>query len=302
MEIELKKYAQSLGFSSCGIAKAEPMPQEGKYLQDYLSENRHASMSFLAEHTNKRSDIHLIMPEAKSVIVVLSNYYAKNSHQNNDSYKIARYAWGKDYHKVMKQPLQALSHFIQQKYPQAICRCCIDTSPIFEKRWAEKCGLGWIGKHSLLIHPNYGSYCFIGIIITNIPLEYDKEIANQCGTCMQCIRACPNHALQAPYQLDATRCIACQTIENKSDNPLTIKTNQYIYGCDICQDVCPWNQSPKEAFFFPDFNPKQEIITYTKKEWKELSEEQFNNIFKDSPIKRITYNGWVRNIKTVVKE
>lgn len=299
---QIKQKAKELGFSDCGIAKAKEIEGFTSVLKEMLSKNLFADMLWMGNNIEKRANPELILENAKSVISVLYNYYPEK-HQIKDSYNISKYAYGKDYHDVIKRKLWKLQDFIQENTEYSVgSRAFVDSAPVAERSWAVKSGLGWIGKNSLLLTKK-GSFFFLGEIITDLPLEYDKEyLKNHCGSCTNCIDSCPTQAIISPSVIDANKCISYQTIENRGeiDTDLKGKFNNYIYGCDICQDVCPWNKksTPHNE---PEFTPHSSLLTNSKTDWENISEENFREIFRKSAVKRTKYKGLKRNINYVSK-
>jgi epoxyqueuosine reductase len=293
---KIKKKALELGFSAIGISKADFLQKESKQLKDWLENGFHGEMTYMENHFEKRPDPRKLVDNAKSVISVLHNYYPETKQPEN-SYKISKYAYGRDYHLVVKEKLYQLFDYIKTIEPKAKARIFVDSAPVMEKAWAAKSGLGWIGKNTNLISKEYGSFVFIGEIITDIELITDSPIKDFCGNCTRCIDACPTKALN-PYNLDARKCISYLTIEKKGEIPEEFIgiMNDWIFGCDICQDVCPWNSKAK-MHSEKDFNPKPEILTYLKADWEKLNQDEFKRIFSDSPLERTNFEGIKRNIE-----
>ena len=292
----IKAEAKRLGFLSCGISKAEFLEDEAPRLEAWLKAERNGKMGYMENHFDKRLDPRLLVPGGKSVISVLLNYYS-DEQQPEGTPKISKYAYGADYHFVIKEKLKELFSFIHQEIGEVNGRVFVDSAPVMDRAWAEKSGLGWIGKNTNLITQKVGSYFFIAEMILDLDLEYDLPTTDHCGTCTACIDACPTEAIVAPYQLDATKCISYLTIELKDQLPTEFqgKMDNWAFGCDVCQDVCPWNRFSKQHNE-PLFNSKPEILNYSKKDWEELTSETFNTIFKNSAISRTKYEGLKRNI------
>jgi epoxyqueuosine reductase len=293
----IKQEANRLGFLACGIAKAEFLSEEAPRLEKWLQQGFHGEMSYMENHFDKRLDPRLLVDDAKSVISLAYNYYPEQ-HQNNDSYKISKYAYGEDYHHVIKEKLRELLANIQQEIGEVSGRCFVDSAPILERAWAEKAGLGWNGKHSLLIQKQQGSFFFLAELIVDLELEYDHPTTtNHCGTCTKCIDACPTAAILPNNTVDASKCISYFTIELKENIPSDFKNQfqDWMIGCDICQDVCPWNRFSK-AHSEPLFHPKEAILQFTKRDWEEITEETFQKVFKKSAVKRTKFLGLQRNI------
>ncbi len=294
----IKRFGKDIGFSIIGIAKAEFIPDSSKNLNNWLDNGYHASMKWMDKRKNERENIHNYFPEAKSVISVGLNYFSGNATKKDGSGKISNYAWGDDYHIVMKKKLKALLEFIQETHPNVQSRICVDTSPILDKVWAQQAGLGWQGKHTNLINQKFGSWIFLGELILDIILDYDLRFTEDlCGTCTECLKACPTNAL-TEYHLDSNKCISYLTIEHRGDLPEDYQgeLNNWIYGCDICQEVCPWNikfqQITEEKAFFP----RTDIRERNLNDWENITEQDFKVQFKDSAIKRTKYEGLKRNI------
>jgi len=292
----IKAEAKRLGFLSCGISKAEFLEDEAPRLEAWLKTERNGKMGYMENHFDKRLDPRLLVPGGKSVISVLLNYYSDDQ-QPEGAPKISKYAYGADYHFVIKEKLKELFSFIHEEIGEVNGRVFVDSAPVMDRAWAEKSGLGWIGKNTNLITQKVGSYFFIAEMILDLDLEYDLPTTDHCGTCTACIDACPTEAIVAPYQLDATKCISYLTIELKDQLPTEFqgKMDNWAFGCDVCQDVCPWNRFSKQHNE-PLFNSKPEILNYSKKDWEELTSETFNTIFKNSAISRTKYEGLKRNI------
>ena len=296
---EIKSKATEIGFEKIGVAEIKPINNAKLNLEKWISKGNHASMDWIEKRKNERGDIYNYFPEAVSIISVGMNYFS--GYQQSDlssEFKFSNYAWGDDYHKVLKKRLKILLEWIKNASPEIKGVVCVDTSPVMEKVWAEKAGLGWQGKHTNLITRDYGSWLFLGEIILNIPLEYDKPfIDDLCGTCTACIDDCPPGAL-SEYEIDSKKCISYQTIEHRGDfDEPSIDLDSWIYGCDICQEVCPWNKKFAKITEEKSFYPRNEIIEYSDGDWKQLNEDQFRKIFKDSPAKRTKHSGLKRNIK-----
>lgn len=281
---------------SCGIAKAGFLEEEAPRLEKWLNENRHGHMQYMENHFDKRLDPTLLVDGAKSVISLLLNYYPEAT-QAADSYKISKYAYGQDYHFVIKEKLKELLFSIQQNIGEVGGRAFVDSAPVLDKAWAAKSGLGWIGKNSNLISKQVGSFFFIAELIVDIELEYDTITTDHCGSCTACLDACPTQAIVAPFVVDGSKCISYFTIELKDNLPQEMKGsfNDWAFGCDVCQDVCPWNRFSK-PHSEPLFNPNPELLGMTKKDWEEITEETFRAVFKNSAVKRTKFEGLKRNI------
>ena len=292
----IKSEAQRLGFLSCGISKAGFLEEEAPRLENYLNKQMHGQMSYMENNFDKRLNPTLLIDDAKSVISLLLNYYPSEI-QNSDSYKISKYAYGQDYHFVIKEKLNELLHFIQTEIGEVSGRAFVDSAPVLDKAWAAKSGLGWMGKNSNLLTKQVGSFYFIAELIVDLDLEYDNATTDHCGSCTACIDACPTEAIVAPYIVDGSKCISYFTIELKDNIPLEMKGkfDDWAFGCDVCQDVCPWNKFSK-PHNEPLFNPNPEILSFTKKDWEEITEETFKKVFKNSAVKRTKLAGLKRNI------
>ena len=253
-------------------------------------------MSYMANHFDKRLDPTLLVPDSKSVVSLLLNYFPEET-QTNETYKISKYAYGKDYHFVIKDKLKQLLNFIQNEIGEVHGRAFTDSAPVLDKAWAAKSGLGWIGKHSNLITKSNGSFYFIAELIIDLELDYDYAVTDHCGSCTACIDACPTQAITEPYVVDGSKCISYFTIELKNEIPSDMKGkfDDWMFGCDICQDVCPWNRFSK-PHKEPLFNSSKELLTMSKKEWEEITEEVFQKTFEKSAVKRTKYSGLIRNI------
>ena len=292
----IKSEAKRLGFLSCGISKASFLEQEAPRLENWLNKNHQGKMTYMENHFDKRLNPTLLVPDSKSVISLLLNYYPSEI-QNPKSYKISKYAYGQDYHFVIKQKLNELLYQIQNEIGAVSGRAFVDSAPVLDKAWAAKSGLGWIGKNSNLITQKVGSFYFIAELIVDLDLEYDASTTDHCGTCTACIDACPTQAIVAPYVVDGSKCISYFTIELKENIPTEMKGkfNDWAFGCDVCQDVCPWNRFSK-PHSEPLFNPNQEILNFTKKDWIEITEDTFKKVFSKSAVKRTKIDGLKRNI------
>ena len=284
---------------SCGISKAEFLHEEAPRLEKWLKKSMHGEMKYMENYFDKRLDPTRLVEDAKSVISLSYNYYPKNF-QNNDLTKVSKYAYGKDYHHVIRDKLKLLLEFIKEEIGDVYGRVFVDSAPILEKAWAEKSGIGWIGKNSNLITKQVGSFYFLAELIIDIELEYDSKEFDHCGDCTACIDACPTEAIVEPYVVDGSKCISYFTIELKDNIPNDYKGkfDNWVFGCDICQDVCPWNKFSK-AHSEPLFDPKSEFVDMSKDEWYEITEETFNKVFDNSALKRTGYNGLKRNLNFI---
>ena len=295
--IQIKQWATELGFSHCGIAKAEFLEAEAPKLEEWLKRSYQGEMHYMENHFDMRLDPRILVPDAKSVISLSYNYYTDQK-QNEDAPRISRYAYGEDYHHVVKDKLKILLRNMQQTIGDLNGRCFVDSAPVMERAWASKAGIGWIGKHSLLINKTQGSFFFLAEIIVDAELEYDAPFAtDHCGTCTACIDACPTGAIVENKVLDGSKCISYFTIELKDAIPASYKAkfDDWMFGCDICQDVCPWNRFSKQHTE-PKFTPNPKLLAMNRREWQEITEDVFNELFQKSAVKRTKYEGLKRNI------
>lgn len=292
----IKAESKRLGFLSCGISKAGFLEEEAPRLENWLNQNLHGEMQYMENHFDKRLNPTLLVDDAKSVISLLLNYYPSDF-QNEDSYKISKYAYGQDYHFVIKEKLKELLHSIQTEIGEVSGRAFVDSAPVLDKAWAAKSGLGWIGKNSNLLTQKVGSFYFIAELIVDLELDYDNATTDHCGTCTACIDACPTEAIVAPYVVDGSKCISYFTIELKENIPTAMKgkMDDWMFGCDVCQDVCPWNKFSK-AHSEPLFSPNPDVLSFSKKDWEEITADTFQKVFKNSAVKRTKLEGLQRNI------
>ncbi|AVI50292.1 tRNA epoxyqueuosine(34) reductase QueG [Pukyongia salina] len=292
----IKSEATRLGFLSCGISKAGFLEEEAPRLEKWLNDNMQGEMSYMENHFDKRLDPTLLVPGAKSVVSLLLNYFPKQT-QREDSYKISKYAYGTDYHFVIKDKLKQLLNFIREEIGDVHGRAFVDSAPVLDKAWAAKSGLGWMGKHSNLLTKQLGSFYFIAELIIDLDLEYDTPVTDHCGSCTACIDACPTQAIVEPYVVDGSKCISYFTIELKNEIPSKFsgKFDDWMFGCDVCQDVCPWNRFSR-AHREPLFDPNPELLQLSKGDWEEITEEVFMRLFKNSAVKRTGFKGLKRNI------
>ncbi len=295
----IKAEAKRLGFLSCGISKAEFLEVEAPRLEKWLKNNAHGEMRYMENHFDKRLDPTLLVEGSKSVVSLLLNYFPSEI-QSEDSYKLSKYAYGTDYHFVIKDKLKSLLHSIQDEIGDVHGRAFVDSAPVLDKAWAAKSGLGWIGKHSNLLTQQIGSFYFIAELIIDLELDYDHATTDHCGTCTACIDACPTEAITEPFVVDGSKCISYFTIELKEKIPTEFKDkfDDWMFGCDVCQDVCPWNRFSK-SHNEPLFNPNPELLDMTKKDWEEITEDTFRKVFKNSAVKRTKFSGLERNIKFI---
>ena len=299
----LKEEAKRLGFDACGISEARELEEEARKLEHWLNQGRHASMGWMANHFDKRTDPRKLVDGARSVVSVLHNYYYPDTDQQKKEIgKISRYARGDDYHLVMKEKLWNLFNWLEEQVGSVQGRAFVDSAPVMDKAWARKSGLGWMGKHSNLISREMGSYFFIGELIVDVTLDTDDPIQDYCGSCTRCIDACPTDAIYEPYAVDANRCISYLTIEHREDDiapELQQRLEGWIFGCDICQLVCPWNKFKKHAQE-TRYAPR-EGMSRTVEEWEEIDLELFRQIFRKNPVKRTKFEGFQRNLRMVKK-
>ena len=292
----IKEEARRLGFSFCGVSKAGFLEEEAPRLEKWLQQGMHGKMGYMENHFDKRLDPTKLVDGAKTVISFLYNYYTPQQQQYKDSPKISKYAYSTDYHFVVKDKLKQLLHYINDTIGEVHGRAFVDSAPVMERAWAKKSGLGWTGKHTLLINKQQGSYFFLGELIIDLELEPDPPIKDYCGTCTACIDACPTNAI-TPYWVDGSKCISYLTIELKDEIPQEFKgkMDNWAFGCDICQQVCPWNRF-SQPHNEPEFEPDPELMTMDARQWHEITEDVFKKLFKNSPVKRTGYKGLKRNL------
>jgi epoxyqueuosine reductase len=294
----IKQKALDLGFSFCGISKADFLNDEAKNLENWLSNSYNGKMDYMNNHFDKRLDPRLLVDDAKSVVSLLLNYYPVEIQKTDSDFKISKYAYGEDYHYVIKDKLKELFEFIQSEIGEVGGRVFVDSAPVMDKAWAKKSGLGWVGKNSNLIHPKHGSYFFIAELILDLELTPDGPIKDYCGTCTRCIDACPTDAIVAPYVVDGSKCISYLTIELKDailPNEFKGKMDNWMFGCDVCQDVCPWNRFSKPTSVAA-FSPHENLLKMSKVDWMDLTEDVFRELFRNSAVKRTKFTGLKRNI------
>lgn len=294
----VKEVLRQEGFDGIAIAKAEFMEPEAHRLEDWLNKGFHGEMSYMENHFDLRTDPQKLVPGAKSVICLMYNYYIEDQQEDPEAPKISIYAYGRDYHKVIRKKMKRALQSMREKVGDIQGRAFVDSAPVLERDWARRSGLGWVGKHTLLLNPKKGSYFFLAELILDIELDYDTPIKDYCGTCTRCIDACPTEAISPEgYVMDGSKCISYLTIELKEAIPEAFqgKMGNYMYGCDICQQVCPWNRFARQHQE-PDFLPKEALKTMKKREWQEITEEVFDHLFQGSAVKRTKYEGLKRNI------
>ncbi len=299
----LKEEVHRLGFQFVGIAKAEQMDEEARRLEKWLRSGYHGKMAYMENHFEKRTDPRKLVPGAKSVVSLAYNYFTDQTQADPAAPKISKYAYGKDYHFLLKRKLKELLHFLQTEIGEVNGRCFVDSAPVLERDWAKRSGVGWIGKNTLLIHPKAGSWFFLTELIIDLELEADAQMKDHCGTCTACIDACPTEAISPQgYLLDGSKCISYLTIELRDAIPESFrdKMDDWMFGCDVCQQVCPWTRFAKphsEA----EFEPHPDLLGMKRQDWEEITEEVFREIFRKSAVKRTKYSGFKRNIAFLKK-
>lgn len=299
----IKAEALRLGFMQCGIAKADFLEEEAPKLEKWLHNNHHGQMAYMENHFDKRLDPRLLVEDSRSVISLTLNYFPAEQQQDPDAPKISKYAYGMDYHQVIKDKLFQLLNFIREEIGEVAGRAFVDSAPVLDRAWAKRAGIGWIGKNSNLINKNSGSFFFLAELIVDLELEYDQPFAaDHCGTCTRCIDACPTEAILSPFIIDAKKCISYLTIELKEeiDQDFKGKMDNWMFGCDVCQDVCPWNRfaTPHSE---PMFKPNERLLQMKREDWQDITEDVFKTIFKNSAVKRTKYKGLTRNIDFIKK-
>jgi len=299
----IKDEAYRMGFEYIGVSKAEQMDEEAKRLEAWLNQGLHGKMQYMENYFEKRIDPTKLVEGSKTVITLLYNYYTDEKQQDETAPKISTYAYGKDYHFIIKDKLKALLFFINEKIGEVHGRCFVDSAPVLERDWAKRSGSGWIGKNTLLINPRAGSYYFLAELIIDLELEADGPMKDYCGRCTRCIDECPTEAISPEgYVVDGSKCISYFTIELKEAIPESMKGKfeNWMFGCDICQEVCPWNRFSKKHQE-PDFEPHPDLLKMTKNDWEEITEDVFKEIFRKTPVKRTGFKGLKRNIKFLRK-
>ena len=300
----IKDEAYRMGFEYIGVSKAERMDEEAKRLEGWLNQGMHGKMQYMENHFEKRIDPTKLVEDSKSVVTLLYNYHTDKKQQDENAPRISTYAYGKDYHFIIKDKLKTLLHFINEKIGKVHGRCFVDSAPVLERDWAKRSGSGWIGKNTLLINPKAGSYYFLAELIIDLELEADGPMKDYCGRCTRCIDACPTEAISPEgYVVDGSKCISYFTIELKEAIPESMKGQfeNWMFGCDICQEVCPWNRFSKKHQE-PEFEPHPDLLKMTKKDWEEITEDVFREIFRKTPVKRTGYKGLKRNIEFLQKK
>lgn len=294
----VKQLAREFGFEFCGISQAGFLEEEAYRLENWLNQNMHGQMAYMENYFDKRLDPTLLVPGAKSVVSLLLNYYTTEKQVTDNAPKVSKYAYGQDYHTVIKNRLSLLFEEMKKEFGDIQARFFTDSAPVLEKAWAQKSGLGWIGKNANLINKKQGSFFFLAEIITDLELSPDGPIKDFCGSCTRCMDACPTDAIVEPYVVDGSKCISYFTIELRDQIPqqYTGKFENWMFGCDICQDVCPWNRFSKQHQV-PEFAPSENLLNFSKKDWEEITEDVFQEIFRRSSVKRTKFEGLKRNIR-----
>lgn len=303
--LKVRQKTLELGFDRCGFAKAEPLDQEAVKLEEWLKQNRHGTMDWMQNHFDKRIDPTKLVPGSKSVVSVIAGYRFEKNEQfdlQSNTPKIAKYARGRDYHKVFKAKLKELFRYTEEIIGSISGRVFVDSAPVMDKAWAQRAGLGWIGKNSNLLNKTHGSWFLIGEMIIDVPFVYDAPETEHCGTCTRCIDACPTDAIYEPYKVDAKRCISYLTIELKDNIPNEFREQmgEWMFGCDICQDVCPWNRKA-EYGQFNDLRPRNRVLELDGRNWSEITEEEFDIVFEGSPVRRAKHEWFTKNASIVEK-
>jgi len=298
----LKQKAIELGFVSVGVSKAEELSEEAPRLERWLKEGMHGEMKYMEGHFEKRLDPRKLVPGTKSVVSLLFNYHNPEANNRDGEFKISQYALGMDYHFVLKRKLKELLKMMKEEWGDVNGRVFVDSAPILERVWAAKSGLGWVGKNSLLLSKKRGSYFFTAEMLLDVEFQYDKPVADHCGSCTSCIDACPTGAIIQPYVVDGSKCISYFTIELKGEipEPMSGKFDDWIFGCDVCQEVCPWNRHSSKTNE-PEFQPAEGLLEMTQSDWIDLTEEVFRDYFKSSSLMRTGFDGLKRNIKFLAK-
>jgi epoxyqueuosine reductase len=302
--IKIRNKAIELGFDRCGFARAEPLDKEARRLEEWLTQNRHGTMGWMENNFDKRIDPTRLVPGAKSVVSVIAGYrFQKNEDfDRQNGLKIAKYARGRDYHKVFKNRLKKLFNFTRESIGEINGRIFVDSAPVMDKAWAERAGIGWIGKNSNLLNKTHGSWFLIGEMILDVPFVYDAPETEHCGSCTKCIDACPTDAIYEPYRVDSNRCISYLTIELKDKMPEEFKDQlgEWMFGCDICQDVCPWNRDAAYGHI-DDLKPRDHVLSPPGKNWSEITPAEFDAVFEGSPVRRAKHKWFTRNASLVEK-
>ena len=294
----VKRLASECGFLFCGVSKADFLEEEAPRLEQWLKQDMHGAMGYMANHFDKRLDPRLLVPGARSVVTLLYNYYHSEKQKDTNAPKLSMYAYGEDYHFVVKRHMKTLVHRIEEEIGKVEGRAFVDSAPVLDKAWAVKSGAGWMGKHTNVIRKSEGSYFFIAELIIDLELAPDGPVTDHCGSCTACIDACPTGAIIQPYTVDGSKCISYFTIELKDAIPVEFKgqMDDWMFGCDVCQEVCPWNRFSK-PHDEPAFKPKEGLLAMTRNDWLEITEDVFEEIFQRSAAKRTGYEGLTRNIR-----
>jgi len=295
---KIKEKALELGFLQAGIAKADNLREDAARLKDWLDMGYHGSMTYMENHFEKRVDPRQLVEGARSIVVVLQNYYTRNKQLDDQAPRISTYAYGKDYHRIMRKKLQSLYAYMETELGAQSGRVFVDSAPVLERAWGRLAGMGWIGKHSLLMNRKHGSWFFIGVILTDLVLEPDSPMRDYCGDCTRCIDACPTNAILPGKSVDASRCISYLTIENREDRiqeEFRGLMQNRVFGCDICQDVCPWSKNA-HPHSEPWLDPRPGLLEMKRQEWMDLDEDRFDTLFEGSAVKRTKYTGLRRNL------
>lgn len=299
----IKAEAARLGFMQCGIAKAEFLEDEAPKLEKWLKNKHHGQMTYMENHFDKRLDPRLLVDDSKSVISLTLNYFPEERQTDPEAPKISKYAYGTDYHQVIKDKLFQLLSFIGEEIGEVSGRAFVDSAPVLDRAWAKRAGIGWIGKNSNLINKKNGSFFFLAELIIDLELEYDSPFqTDHCGTCTKCIDACPTEAILSPFVIDANKCISYLTIELREeiDPAFQNKMDNWMFGCDVCQDVCPWNRF-SAPHVEPLFKPNEQLLQMKREDWLDITEDVFKTIFKNSAVKRTKFKGLTRNIDFIKK-
>jgi epoxyqueuosine reductase len=303
-DVWVKDRAREIGFTHVGIARAETLTQEGIHLDEWLHRGYHASMGWMERTSEKRKKPHSILPSARSVICCAVNYYHPSHHSEEHGIgKISRYAWGDDYHDIVLAMLETLENSLKDKFPGTETKSSVDSGPVMDKAWAVRAGIGWLGKHTNVITRDYGSWIFIGEIITSLELQPDTPVGDFCGSCTKCIEACPTRAIVNPYVVDSSKCLSYLTIEHRGEigSDFDGAMNGWIFGCDICQDVCPWNEKYSLPSRVSAFGARADTVAPSLEEWSKITREEFSSRFSHSPIRRTKHEGLIRNIGCVMR-
>ena len=302
LKARLQAEAERLGFDACGVSEATRLDEDARRLEAWLAQGHHATMRWMEGHFEKRVDPRELVPGARSVVSVLHNYYQPvEPDRSPDAGRISRYAWGDDYHDVMKRKLIELLDWLDRETGGCAGRAFVDSAPVLDRAWAARAGLGWVGKSTMLLNRKLGSFFFLGELIVDVPLPADGPIPNYCGSCTRCIDACPTGAIYEPYAVDANRCIAYLTIERREPMPAPVQSDvgNWIFGCDVCQDVCPWTKFSRPTSE-PAYGPRPGVPDTSLREWIELDVDEWRRRFRKSPVKRAKFDGFRRNVEVAL--